>query len=151
MVQHPVRDDAVEAVHRKGQRADVTHLGVDAPLPRQLDHARRDVDGGDTRAQLVPDPLGERSPPAPDLEDACRPHLRDRLERRLTRVGASHSLIDGRARHEPSLARILGANDLGVVEAQGWMIGVPGAPLPGCFAPSHAHTVAPTSPNSPFS
>lgn len=30
-------------------------------------------------------------------------------------------------------------------------IGLPGAPLPGCFAPSHAETVAPTSPNSPSS
>ena len=31
------------------------------------------------------------------------------------------------------------------------MIGRPGAPLPGCFAPSQAQTVAPTSPNSPSS
>ena len=31
------------------------------------------------------------------------------------------------------------------------MIGRPGAPFPGFFAPSQAQTVAPTSPNSPSS
>ena len=69
----------------------------------------------------------------------------------LARVLGFSILGDRSTRFEPDLARVLGANDIRVVKAHGSMIGVPGAPFPGCLAPSHAQIVAPTSPNSPSS
>jgi hypothetical protein len=77
--------------------------------------------------------------------------LRDRAKREVARVCAGKALLHGCAGNEAALARVLRANDVWIAEAQGSMIGVPGAPLPGCLAPSHAETVAPTSANSPFS
>ena len=90
------------------------------------------------RRELVADPRGELAPAAADLEDASGAHLGDCLEGSFSRVRSRHALVHGRPRDEPVLGRVLGPNDLGVVEAHRSMIGEPGAPFPGCFAPSQA-------------
>ena len=151
VVQHPVRDDAVEAVRRKGSaQTSATSASTPRSAPARPSAARcrrrrrSRVSSSRIRSANAPHPH-------PTSRTRAGPHLRDRLERHLTRVGASQR--PGRRPRAPRAQprsrtrreRRRGRRGSRLDDRR------PGAPLPGCFAPSHAHTVAPTSPNSPFS
>ena len=81
MVQHPVRDDAVELAVCERQRLCVADAGVDAAGARQLDHPLRLVDRDHVGAELRDDALGELAPAAADLQHAPWRDLCDRVER----------------------------------------------------------------------
>ena len=151
MVQHPGGHRGVERRIRERERLDVAHARVDAAPASELDHAFRDVERDHLGAELGHDPGAQLAGSRTDLEQPARVRRGDRLEGDLPRIVAFDVLVDRPPRLEPRLGRVLGANDRRVVQAHRSMIGEPGAPLPGCFAPSQADTVAPTSPNSPFS
>ena len=117
------------------------------------------VDGDHLGAELGRDPLGHLARPRADLEDLRRPELGDGVEDELLGLVAfDQPPVDRVPRREALLARELPPDEQRVVEpevalgaAHGATIGVPGMPLPGARPPSQALTVAPTSPNSPFS
>ena len=150
VVEHPVRGDTVERVVLERQLLHVGDLRVDPAGARQLDHALRDVDRDDLRAELALDALGELAHAAADVEESLRTRLAHRLEDDVFRIDALHQRAIGLvALREALLAGVLPLDDERVVELHGSMIGLPGMPRPGPFPPNQALTVAPTSANSP--
>jgi hypothetical protein len=147
--QHPRRDNAIEGSVVEGKGSGITDVGVDATLARQLDHARRDINHDDGRAELDCDPRRKLAGSAADLEHPLRHYLGDGLEHDLARIGAFGVRVDGSSSFELRFGRVLPRNRGRVVDPHRSTIGRPGAPLPGCFAPSQAEIVAPTSPISP--
>ena len=151
MVEHPVRDDAVELAVCERKLPDVCDARVETAFPGQLDHARGDVHGRHLGVELVAEPRCELTPAAADLEHALGGPLRNCRQRRIRRHGQSGALVDRPSGAQAVLGRVLPPNQRGIVQSQGSTIGCPGSPRLGAFPPSQALTVAPTSANSPSS
>ena len=94
--------------------------------------------------------LCELARTAADLEHGSRPEICDGLEQELESIRTVGPSIRSAAAHEPRLGRVFVANELRVVQRHSSMTR-PGRRFPGDLPPSHAFTVAPTSPNSPSS
>ena len=151
VVQHPVRYDAVELTVLKREPLCVCNSRVHAPLARQLNHPRRQVDGDEIEIALGKEELAELPHPAADLEHSTRRGRSDgRQQPSIDRIRSLAETCDGIAAHrEPRLRLVVPANQVGVVQLHGSTIGCPGMPRPGDLPPSQAFTVAPTSANSP--
>jgi len=129
----------------------VTDTRVDTAFTCELDHTRRDVEHDDFTIELRRDPSGELTGTAPDLEHALQRAFCDGLECNHPWIGAFGVRVERTPSLEISLRRVLLSDGGWIVDLHGSMIMRPGAPLPGCLPPSQAHTVAPTSANSPSS
>src|SRR6188508_3599447 len=151
MEEHPGGDDALERSVAERETLGVADACINTSFQCEFDHARRDVDHHDFAPQLGRDSGRELSRPAADLQHACRRYLSDGVERKSAGVRPVRVLVERPSRLEVVLRRVLARDRLRVVDLHRSTIARPGAPLPGCFAPSQADTVAPTSPNSPSS
>ena len=112
---------------------------------------RGDWSTATTSRELVTDPRGKLALAAAHLQHRAGARLGTPRPRARADRGPSTFAYSERASRQFCLGRVLPRDRRRIVDPHRSMIGRPGAPLPGCFAPSHAHTVAPTSPNSPSS
>src|SRR4029450_8529227 len=119
------------------------------PAPSsELHHPRRLVDRDHLGGRLPSQSFGELTFAAADLEDPLGLALDHRLEPHLAGARALRAAVRRLPGREPSLVRVLGADDCRIVH-QCSMIGLPGTPRGDALPPSHALTAAPTSENTP--
>ncbi len=107
VVEHPGRDDTVEAAVGEGQILDVAGTRVHASRTRELDHPLRLVDRDHLAAELVRHPLCELATTAADLEHLRRSALGDGGERNVVRIGPSGGGLDDHSRGKPALVFVL--------------------------------------------
>ena len=150
--EHPGGQDAVERGRRRREALDVSDLERRRRGPARARPCADETSTMTTSQSSSPEIRAASSPgPPPTSSTRSGAHLGDRIERDLTRIRAFRVRVEGAASLEIRLGRVLSRDGGRVVDPHRSTIGRPGAPLPGCFAPSQAQTVAPTSPNSPSS
>jgi hypothetical protein len=96
VVEHPGGDRDVELAVPERKCLNVGDARRDTTFARQLDHARREVDGDDLGSRVPADPFGELAPSAPDLQDPPGPCGHDGCDQRCSRVDRSRCAREGR-------------------------------------------------------
>ena len=156
VVQHPRRKNNVERRVREGQALNIRDACVHATGSRQLDHSWRLVNSDDQRREFLRHASSKLALTTTNFQHRRRRDLCNSGKRKLACIGPGYIAVRALARSETHLRRVLHRDVRRIVRASddsidhGVTIGVPGS-LPLGLPPSHAFTVAPTSPNSPFS